>query len=103
MTSLGLLMLRLAVGGLLAGHGAQKLFGFSGGGGPEGTAAMMSALGLQPARRWAFAAGVSELVGGGLTLLGLLTPLGPVLAIASMATASLTAHKGKPIWGTKGG
>jgi putative oxidoreductase len=103
MTSLGLFVLRAAVGGLLAGHGAQKLFGWSGGGGPEGTAKFMASLDLRPPRQWALMAGISEFVGGGLTALGLLGPLGPILGLGSMATAALTAHRGKPIWVTKGG
>ena len=103
MTSLAFLVIRLAVGGLLAGHGAQKLFGWFGGSGPEGTSAFMASLKMQPAKEWAVTAGVSEFLGGVLTALGLLNPIGPMLAIASMATASLTAHKGRPIWGQKGG
>jgi putative oxidoreductase len=103
MTSLALLVLRLVVGGLLAGHGAQKLFGFAGGAGPHGTAQFMRMLGLRPEERWAFMAGASEFLGGTLTFLGLLSPLGPIFGLGAMATASLTAHKGKPIWVTAGG
>ena len=103
MTSLALLVLRVTVGGLLAGHGAQKLFGWFEGPGPEGATMFMASLKLQPARRWAFLAGISEFLGGSLAFLGLLNPVGPFLAIGSMATASLTAHAGKPIWSTKGG
>ena len=103
MTSLALFLLRVAVGGLLAGHGAQKLFGWFEGPGPEGASTFMASLKLKPAREWAFVAGISEFAGGGLTLLGLLNPIGPLLAIGSMTTATLTAHRGKPIWNTKGG
>jgi putative oxidoreductase len=103
MTSLGLLVLRLVVGGLLAGHGAQKLFGFSGGPGPEGTAKFMSMLGLKPEERWAYLAGASEFLGGSLIALGLLNPLGPIMILGPMATATITAHRGKPIWVTAGG
>ena len=103
MTSIAFLVIRLAVGGLLAGHGAQKLFGWFGGSGPEGTSAFMASLKLQPAKQWALTAGISEFLGGLLSAVGLLNPIGPMLGIASMATASLTAHKGRPIWGTKGG
>jgi putative oxidoreductase len=103
MTSLALLLARLVVGGLIAGHGAQKLFGAFGGRGPEGTAAYLETLKIKPPKEWALTAGVSEFVGGGLTALGLLNPIGPLLAIGPMATATLTQHKGKPIWGTKGG
>ena len=103
MTSLALFLLRITVGGLLAGHGAQKLFGWFEGPGPEGATSFMASLRLTPARQWAFIAGISEFAGGGLTLLGLLNPIGPFLAIGSMTTATLTAHRGKPIWNTKGG
>jgi putative oxidoreductase len=103
MTSIALFVIRAVVGGLLAGHGAQKLFGWFGGGGPEGTAMMLTALKVRPPERWAIVGGASEFVGGILTALGLLNPLGPFLAIGAMATATLTAHKDKPIWGTKGG
>src|SRR6185503_20977418 len=103
MTSLALLLVRLVVGGLLAGHGAQKLFGAFGGGGPQGTTGFLASLKIEPPKEWALVAGVSEFAGGGLTALGLLNPIGPMLAIGAMATATLTAHKGKPIWGTKGG
>ena len=103
MTTLALLVVRAVAGGLIAGHGAQKLFGWFGGGGPEGTTAMLTALKVRPPERWAVVGGASEFFGGVLTLLGLLNPLGPFLAIAAMATATLTAHKGKPIWGQKGG
>jgi putative oxidoreductase len=64
---------------------------------------MLTALKVRPPERWAFVAGASELFGGTLTAVGLLNPLGPFLAIGAMATAALTAHKGKPIWSTKGG
>ncbi|MEU1691122.1 chorismate mutase, partial [Streptomyces hirsutus] len=39
---LGLLLLRLGAGGALAAHGAQKLFGWFGGGGIEGTGQFMA-------------------------------------------------------------
>jgi putative oxidoreductase len=103
MTSLAFLILRLTVGALIAGHGAQKLFGMFEGPGPEGTSRMMDRLGVHPARRWAYAAGASELVGGALSALGLLNPLGPIAALGSMGVATLRAHRGKPIWVTKGG
>ena len=63
----GLLLLRLVVGLLFAGHGAQKLFGWFGGGGPQGTAAFFSSLGYRAPALMALVAGLSEL-GGGLLL-----------------------------------
>lgn len=100
---LAFLVLRTTVGGLLAGHGAQKLFGAYGGPGVEGTTDTLDKLGLEPARPLALAAGASELGGGALTAAGLLGPLGPLAGLAAMAVASTTAHAGKPIWATKGG
>ena len=43
----GLLLLRVVVGLLFAGHGSQKLFGWFGGGGPQGTAAFFSSIGYR--------------------------------------------------------
>src|SRR5436305_7886399 len=99
----GLLILRLTVGSLLAGHGAQKLFGWFEGPGPEGTSGMMESMGLKPGRPWAFLARLSEFGGGLVTALGLLNPFGPLGAAGAMSMATAKAHWGKPIWNTKGG
>ena len=102
-SDLGLLALRLTAGGLMAGHGVQKLFGWFGGQGLQGTAGWLeSSFGLRPGKQWAIAAGASEAAGGALTALGLLSPLGPVSTLAAMAMA-MRAHTGKPIWVTQGG
>ena len=103
MRSLGLLLLRVVVGGLLAGHGIQKLYGKLGGHGPEGTGQYFESLGIHPAPEWARTAGAAELGGGSLTALGLLWPIGPVLTMAPMIVALRKAHWGKPIWVTHGG
>jgi putative oxidoreductase len=102
-TDFGLLLLRLTVGGLLAGHGAQKLFGWFEGPGPEGSAQYTESLGLEPGQFWGRAAGLSEFGGGLLTTLGLLNPLGPLSIAGSMLMASATQHRDKPIWATEGG
>ena len=96
-------IVRLVQGSLMAGHGAQKLFGSFGGHGLEGTSGFMEMLGLRPGRPWAFVAGLSEFGGGVLTAAGLLNPLGPLGVIGSMAMATTKAHWGKPIWVTEGG
>jgi putative oxidoreductase len=57
---LAALVVRLVQGSLLAGHGAQKLFGTFGGHGLEGTSGFMEMLGLRPGRPWAFLAGLCE-------------------------------------------
>ncbi|HZS14548.1 MAG TPA: DoxX family protein [Candidatus Dormibacteraeota bacterium] len=103
MIDAGLLLLRGVSGGLLAGHGAQKTFGAFEGPGPEGTRGIMKMLRMQPPHVWGHAAGLSELVGGGLTALGALNPIGPLVACAPMLVATTTVHWGKPVWATKGG
>ena len=96
-------IVRVAQGSLMAGHGAQKLFGSFGGPGLEGTSGFMEMLGMRPGRPWAYMAGLSEFGGGVLTALGLLKPLGPLGVIGSMAMATRKAHWDKPIWVTEGG
>jgi putative oxidoreductase len=100
---LGRLVLRLVTGGLLAGHGAQKLLGAFDGPGLQGTERMLESLGIHPARMWAPLAGLAELGGGVLTALGLMSPIGPLATLGSMTLATVRAHGGKPIWATKGG
>jgi putative oxidoreductase len=103
MRDMGLLVLRLITGGLIAGHGAQKLFGWFGGSGLKGTAAIFESIGLKPGTTWATAASASEFGGGVLTALGFLHPLGPMGTMGVMVMATAKAHWGKPIWATKGG
>lgn len=100
---LGVLIVRLTTGGLLAGHGAQKVFGAFGGYGLEGTAGWLESLDLKPGKQWALAAGASELGGGLLTALGLFHPVGPISSLGAMTVAIRKAHWGKPIWVTEGG
>src|SRR5919204_2693241 len=100
---LGRLLVRLTIGGTFFVHGTQKLFGWFGGYGPEGTGQFMEALGLRPGRRQALTAGTSETVGGALLALGALTPLATTLITAAMETAIRTAHAGKGPWISEGG
>lgn len=103
MRDLARLIVRLAFGGLMAGHGAQKLFGWFGGHGLKGTAGWLESMGLRPGKQWALLAGLSEFGGGVLTLLGFLNPIGPLATIGAMSMATVKAHWGKPIWNTQGG
>jgi putative oxidoreductase len=101
--ALGLLVLRLVVGLLLMGHGCQKVAGCFGGAGPERTGAFFESLGLRPGTRMALAAGGTEVAGGALLALGLLTPVGAALLTAVMITAIWTAHRSAGLWATEGG
>ncbi len=101
--NLGLLILRLVVGLLFVGHGAQKLFGIWGGHGLKGTAGFFEGIGLRPGRVHAAAAGVMEFGGGALLALGLLTPVASLALIAVMTAAVISVHFSKGLWATGGG
>lgn len=88
---LGRLLLRLTIGGTFFVHGTQKLFGWFGGYGPDGTGQFFESLGLRPGRPNAIAAGSTETGGGILTVLGLATPLAAAGLSAVMITALRTA------------
>jgi putative oxidoreductase len=88
---LGRLLLRLTIGGTFFVHGTQKLFGWFGGFGPDGTGQFFESLGLRPGRRNAIAAGATETGGGILIALGLATPVAAAGLSAVMITALRTA------------
>jgi putative oxidoreductase len=100
---LGLIVLRATVGLLFIGHGAQKLFGWFGGHGPDGTAQLFESVGLRPGHALAYAAGAAEVLGGLSIALGLLTPAGAALLTAVMLTAVWTVHRANGLWNTDGG
>ena len=99
---LGLLVLRLLLGLLIAGHGAQKLFGLFGGHGLAGTGAFFESLGFRPGRTMAMIAGATELGAGLLLALGLFTPLAGAGVIGTLLVAG-SIHAGKGLWATEGG
>jgi putative oxidoreductase len=98
----GLLIIRLVVGLGLAAHGSQKLFGWFGGGGLDGTATAMDHMGFRPGRANGLAAGVSEVAGGLLLALGLFTPLAAAMIIGVMVNAGLV-HAANGYFLVKGG
>jgi putative oxidoreductase len=97
------LLARLAIGGMFAAHGTQKLLGWFDGPGIEGTTGMMGKLGLAPARTNALAAGASETFGGIGIALGAATPLAATSLIATMTTAIRTVHWKNGFFVTNGG
>ncbi len=88
---------RVVLGGYLAVHGAQKLFGSFNGHGLEATTAGFGHLGLTPAREMATLAGAAELGGGILTAAGVAHPLGPVALAGAMTVASATHRSNGPL------
>jgi putative oxidoreductase len=100
---IGLFLIHVVIGSLLAAHGAQKLFGILGGHGLEGAGRYVESLGLRPGKPLAAAAGASELAGGALFALGLATPLAAVLIASTMLVAARTDHGGKGLWIFNGG
>jgi len=99
----GLLLARLVFGGLFAAHGSQKLFGWFGGYGLEGTGGFFESLGFRPGRLFAAAAGGSELTGGLLLALGLLGPIGGALMLSVMIVAIVTVHWHNGVFATGNG
>jgi putative oxidoreductase len=102
-TDLGLIVIRVVVGGVVLAHGLQK-FGYLEGPGQEGTAGFFEGgLGFRPGWFWALVVGVVELVGGALIVAGLLGPIGPLAIAADLAVAALVVHWPKGFWATNGG
>lgn len=86
-TDLGRLVLRVTVGSIFVEHGTQKLFGWFGGHGPDGTGQFFESIGLRPGRRNAIAAGLAEAGGGALLALGLATQAAGAAVGSVMVTA----------------
>lgn len=99
----GRLLLRTAVGGFFIGHGTQKLFGWFGGHGLDGTGQFFESIGLRPGRRQALAAGAAESGGGALLAAGLATPLAAASLTAVMLTAIRKVHFKNGPWVSNGG
>jgi putative oxidoreductase len=103
MTGAGKLVLRATIGGYFFGHGMQKLAGWFGGGGPEGTGEQFEQIGLQPGRTNALLAGAGEAGGGSLLALGLFTPAAVSMLTGVMTNAIRHVHAQNGLWVTEGG
>jgi putative oxidoreductase len=101
--NVGRLTARVIIGGLFIGHGTQKLKGWFGGPGIEGTAGMMESLEMHPPRRNALVAGTAETVGGAMLAAGAATPLASAALIGTMITAIRKVHLPKGPWVMEGG
>jgi putative oxidoreductase len=85
--SYGILLLRVVVGLAFVGHGTQKLFGWFGGYGPQGTGGFFAAQGYRAGVLMAVAAGLSEVAGGTLLALGFAMPVAGALLATVMINA----------------
>tara|TARA_Y100000815_G_scaffold65017_1_gene53798 strand:- start:163 stop:606 length:444 start_codon:yes stop_codon:yes gene_type:complete len=92
------LALRVPVGLILAAHGAQKLFGWFGGYGLEGTGQWLASIGLEPGYLMALLAGGAEFFGGLALVLGLLTRPAAVVAAFTMLVAIFAVHIGNGLF-----
>jgi len=86
------LALRLPLGIIFAAHGAQKLFGWFGGYGLEGTGQWMASIGLEPGVLMAALSGSAEFFGGVALILGLLTRPAALLLAVTMVVAIFSVH-----------
>jgi len=89
---IGFLIARIVLGGLMAAHGAQKLFGWFGGYGLAGTSGFFESLGFRPGRLFATAAAVGEIASGLLIAFGLFGPIGPAILVSIMIVAAVSVH-----------
>ena len=103
MLGLGLLVLRVVIGLIVAAHGAQKLFGWWGGPGMAGWTAAMTRMRIRPAAPWAWLSVLAELLGGIGLALGLLTPLPSFGIVAAMLVAIALVHWPNGFWNGKRG
>ncbi|WP_435056543.1 DoxX family protein [Streptomyces noursei] len=85
--AVGLLLLRLVLGLTMAAHGTQKLFGWFGGPGLDGTGKFFEASGYPSGKVVAVCAGLTETLGGLGLVLGLLTPLAGAAVVGTMINA----------------
>lgn len=100
---LGILLLRLVIGGLFIGHGGKKLFGWFDGPGPESTTGFFGSLGYRRPRTMAWVGAGAELGGGALLVLGFLTPLATAALIGVMVNAAIVVHAENGLWNADGG
>jgi putative oxidoreductase len=100
---IALFNVRLVVGLLFVGHGTQKLFGWFGGYGIKGTGSWLESIGVKPGALFATVAGLSELIGGLLLVLGFGLPVAAVLLGSAMLVAILKVTGANGLWITGNG
>ena len=101
--SIGLLIVRVTLGLLMAAHGSQKLLGWFGGHGLAGTAGFFDSIGFRPGRFFATLASATEVTSGLLLAFGFLGPIGPALMISVMIVAAVSMHLKNGLFAANGG
>jgi putative oxidoreductase len=86
------LTLRAVLGWVFIYHGSQKLFGWLGGSGIDGTASYFSSQGIHPSKFVAVVSGATEFGGGVMLLAGLLTPLAGAALSVDMIVAIIKVN-----------
>ena len=99
----GALALRLPAGIIFAAHGAQKLFGWFGGYGLEGTGQWLASIGLAPGYLMALLAGGAEFFGGLALVIGLLVRPAAVVLAFTMLVAIFAVHIGNGLFMSNNG
>lgn len=84
---IGLLVLRLVLGGTFIAHGSQKAFSAFDGPGFDGFAGTLADAGYRYSDVLSMVTGITELVAGGLVILGLFTPLAAAGLLGIMVNA----------------
>jgi putative oxidoreductase len=103
-TDLALLVLRIAVGVVIAMHGFLKLGWVGKGGSPAGTAGFFeSYFGFKPGIFWAWVSIFAESLGGILVALGLFGPFPAAAVAADLVVVTIVAHVPKGFWAQEGG
>jgi putative oxidoreductase len=101
--SYGLLVLRAVAGLTMSAHGAQKLFGWFGGPGLQGTAGMTRSLGFRLPTPMALLLALTETGAGLLFAIGFLTPLAAFGIVVVMLVAITLVHWKNGFFNGKGG
>jgi len=103
-TDLALLVLRIAVGVVIAMHGFMKLGWVGKGGSPAGVAGWFDkSLGFKPGVFWAWVSILAEGLGGVLVALGLFGPFPAAAVAADLVVVTIVAHVPKGFWAHEGG
>lgn len=103
MFDVGLFVIRIVVGGLVLGHGLQKLVGWFDGPGVDRWADMLESMRYRRPRLMSWAHALVETGAGLLLVVGLFTPLAAAAVIGVMINAIVAAHAPNGLWAQEGG